>query len=99
MRFIAASSHRRQNFKYKNFTPSFDRLRQNITSKSVTHAQHDYFSTFNQSKHCFVALSLPFLLANLKHPIAERARCNWTVRSTVVNTENERFTVVCSSRR
>ena len=27
--------------------------------KCVPHVQHDYFSPFNQSDHCFLALSLP----------------------------------------
>ena len=34
------------------------RLRQNIAPKSVLHVQHDYFSSFNQSNHWFVVLSL-----------------------------------------
>ena len=50
-RFIAASSRCRQNLKYKNFTSSFGGLRQNIAPKSVAHVKHDYFSSFNQSKH------------------------------------------------
>ena len=50
-RFIAASSRCRQNLKYDNFTGSFGRLRQNIAPKSVAHVKHDYFSSFNQSKH------------------------------------------------
>ena len=29
-----------------------------IAPKSVPHVQHDYFSSFNQSNHSFVALSL-----------------------------------------
>ena len=36
------------------------RLRQRILLKCVPHVQHDYFSSFNQSEHCFLALSLPF---------------------------------------
>jgi len=43
MRFIAASSHRRQNLKYKNFTPSFARLRQNNTKKRNAHAARLFF--------------------------------------------------------
>ena len=38
------------------FTSSFGRLRQKIAPKSV---QRDYFTSFNQSNHSFVALSLP----------------------------------------
>ena len=55
-RFTAASSRCRQNLKYENFTSSFGRLRQNIPPKSMPHVQHDYFSSFNQSNHWFVAL-------------------------------------------
>ena len=44
------------------------RLRQKIALKSVPHAQHDYFSSFNQSYHWFVALSLPLLSSFLKLP-------------------------------
>ena len=52
-RFIAASSRCRQNLKYENFhgvvwqTTSIE----NIAPKSVAHVKHDYFSSFNQSKH------------------------------------------------
>ena len=60
-RFTAASSRCRQNLKYENLPSSFGRLRQNIAPKSVLHVQHDYFSSFNQSNHRFVALSLPLL--------------------------------------
>ena len=38
---------------------SFGRLRQRIVIKCVPRVQHDYFSSFNQSDHCFLALSLP----------------------------------------
>ena len=44
--------------KFGNFTMSFGRLRQRIPLKSVPHVQHDYFSPFNQSDHCFLAWSL-----------------------------------------
>ena len=57
-RFTTASSRCRQNLKYENFTLSFGRLRQKIAPKSVPYVQHDYFSSFNQSNHCLVALSL-----------------------------------------
>ena len=33
----------------------FGKLRQRILLKCVTHVQHDYFSSFNQSDHCFIA--------------------------------------------
>ena len=65
----AASLRCRQNLKYENFTSSFGRLRQNIATKSVPHGQHDYFSSFNQSNHWFVALSLTLPSSNLKLPI------------------------------
>ena len=43
-------------------TLSFSRLSQRILLKCV---QHDYFSSFNQSGHCFLALSLPLPLSVL----------------------------------
>ena len=43
-----------------NYTWSFGRLRQGIVLKCVPHVQHDYFSSVNQSDHCFLASSLPF---------------------------------------
>ena len=61
-----ASARCRHNLKYENFTSSFGRLRQNIAPKSVVHVQHDYLSSFNQSNHWFVALSLTS--SNLKFP-------------------------------
>ena len=64
-RFTAASSRCCQNLKYENFRSSFGRLRQNIAPKSV---QHAYFSSFNQSNHWFVALSLTLRSSNLKLP-------------------------------
>ena len=42
-----------------NFTLSSGRLRQIIGLKCVPHVQHDYFSSFNQSDHCFLASLLP----------------------------------------
>ena len=70
-RFNAASSRCRQNLKYENFTGPFGRPRQNMVPKSVPHVQHDYFSSFNQSNHWFVALWLALLSSNLKLPITE----------------------------
>ena len=67
--FSATSSRCRQNLKYENFTSSFGRLRQNIAPESVPHVQHDCFSSFNQSNHWFVALSLTLPSSNLKLPI------------------------------
>ena len=57
-KFTAAGLRCRQNPKYENFTSSFCSLRQKIAPKGVPHVQHDYFSSFNQSNHWFVALSL-----------------------------------------
>ena len=57
-RFTAPGSRCRQNLKYENFTSLFGRLRQKIAAKSVPHVQHDYFSLFNQSDHCFLASSV-----------------------------------------
>ena len=77
-RFIAAGSRCRQNLKYENFTPLFGRLRQKIPLKSVPHVQHDYFSSFNQSYHRFVALSFPFLSSFLKLLSAKIKSADWT---------------------
>jgi len=70
-RFTAASSRCRQNLKYENFTSSFGRLRQNIAPNIVPHVQHDYFSSFNQSNHWFVAVLLTLPSSNLKLPIVK----------------------------
>ena len=48
-RFTAAVSHCHQNLKNENFTSSFGRLPQKIAPESVPHAQHDYFSSLDQS--------------------------------------------------
>ena len=61
-RFAAAGSRCPQNLKYENFTSLFGRLCQKITAKSVPHVQHDYFSLFNQSDHCFLASSVMWSL-------------------------------------
>ena len=39
--------------------------------KGVPHVRHDYFSSFTQLDHCFLALSLPLLSSLLKLPIRE----------------------------
>ena len=57
--------------KFRNFTLSFGRLRQRIVLKCVPHVQHDYFSSFNQLDHCFLASSLPLPSTLLKLPIRE----------------------------
>ena len=36
-----------------------------FTPKSALHVQHDYFFSFNQSNHWFVALQLPLPSSNL----------------------------------
>ena len=60
---------------FKNWGISSDKfdvvvwqIRQNIAPKSVPHVQHDYCSSFNQSSHWFVALSLTLPSSNLKLP-------------------------------
>ena len=47
---------------------SFRTLRQMIPLKYVPHVQHDYFSSFTQSDHLFIALSLPMPSCLLKVP-------------------------------
>ena len=48
-----------------NFTSSSGRLRQRNWLKCVPHVQHDYFSSSNQSDHCFLASSLSVALNSL----------------------------------
>ena len=55
-RFTAAGLRCCENLKNANFTSSLER--QKFAPKSVPHVQLDYFSSFNQSNHSFVALSL-----------------------------------------
>ena len=45
----------RLNLNFGNFTLQFDRLRQRNLLKCVPHVQYYYFSSFNQSDHCFRA--------------------------------------------
>ena len=66
----------RQNLKFGNFTLSSDRPRQRIVLKCVPHVQHDYFSSFNQSDHCFLASSLPLPSSLLKLPDAATHSAN-----------------------
>ena len=73
-RFVAAVLRCRQNLKYENFTSSFGRLRQKIAPKGVPLVQHDYFSSFNQSNHWFVVLTLPLQSSFLKLPIILRTQ-------------------------
>ena len=56
--FTAAGSLCRQNLNYEKLSPKC----QKIAPKCVPHGQHDYFSSFNQSNHWFVALPLPLPL-------------------------------------
>ena len=61
--------------KFGSFTLSFGRPRQRIVLKCVLHVQHvqhDYFSSFNQSDHCFLAS--PLLLSLLKLTLFSRVR-------------------------
>ena len=58
-RFTAVVLRCRRNLKYENFTSLLGRLRQKIAPKKVPHVQHDYFASFSQSNHSFVALPLP----------------------------------------
>ena len=46
-----------ENLKFGNLMLSLGRLCQRILLKCV-HVQQDYFSSFNQSDHCFLAFSL-----------------------------------------
>ena len=67
----------------ENFTLSFCRLRQINVLKCVPHVQHDYFSSFHQSAHCFSGAVAPvpsslLILAILHH-------------STVCTIERHRF--------
>ena len=55
-RFTAALARCRQNLKYENLTSSFSGLLPKIAPKSVPH--DNYLSSFNQSNHWFVALTL-----------------------------------------
>ena len=64
-RFTADGLRCCQNLKNANFTSSLGRLRQNCTKKRAARAAR-FFSSFNQSNHSFVALSL--LLSLLKLP-------------------------------
>ena len=68
-RFTVVCSRCRLNLKFGNFTLSFGRLRQRIVLKCVPHVQHDYFSSFNQLDHCFLASSLSLPSTLLKLPI------------------------------
>ena len=54
-------------------TLSFGRLRQKILLTCVPHVQYDYFSSFNQSDPCFLALLLLLTSSWLKLPL-DRAR-------------------------
>ena len=66
---------------WKNFTLSFGRLRQRMLLKFVQHVQHDYFSSFNQSDHCFLTSSLPLLSSLFKLPKDLLSNC-WKPNDT-----------------
>ena len=91
----------RQNLKYENFTSSFARLRQNIAPKSVPHMQHDYFSSFNQSNHGFLALSLTLPSTNLRHCLHGRGficnRIGFDAVTPFVYTEPAEFVIKTGS--
>ena len=75
-RFLSPSRHTpMQNLREypPGSTSMFGRLGQKIAPKSAPHIQHDYFSSFNQSKHWLVVLSLPLPFSFLKLPIAQMA--------------------------
>ena len=65
-RFTVGCSHCHRNLKFGNFTLSLGKLCQIIVLKCVPHMQHNYFSSFNQSNHCFLASLLLLLLSLLK---------------------------------
>ena len=67
-----------------NFTSSLGRLRHKIVPKSVTHAQHDYFSTLNQSNHCKSGLDIKAKKMTFKW---------WSAR--VVHTSTKQFISCC----
>ena len=71
--FTAAGWLCRHNLRYENFTSSFGRLRQKIASKRLPHVQHDHISSFNQSNHQFVALSLPLTSSFLNSLVEDSA--------------------------
>ena len=60
-----------------------------IAPKSVPHVQHDYYSSFSQSNHWFVALSLAWSFLNsLKSPFAFFGTTPWSVRAILWNWTN-----------
>ena len=71
------------NHKFGNFTLSFGRLRQRIVIKCVPHVQHDYFSSFNQSDHCFLVSSLPLPSSLRKLPITNNVNLCFGVTSSL----------------
>ena len=80
---------------YGNFTLSFGRLRQTIVLKCVPHVQHDYFSSSNQSDHCFLALSLSLPSSLLKRPFAKSTMVEETF--FIVIGADERLTLEISA--
>ena len=61
------------------------RLRQRMLPKCVPHVQHDYFSSFNQSDHCFLAPSLPLPLSLLSSLLTKCGRNSYRTREIFLN--------------
>ena len=47
--------------------------------KSVPHVQHDYFSPFNQSDHCFLALSSSMLKISIVKCVPQVTRAYFSL--------------------
>ena len=70
---------------------SLGRLRQRMLLKCVPHVQHDNFSSFNQSDHCFLVLAL-LLLSSLL-PIREFKIYDATVAKTSLKIASSSFSI------
>ena len=62
---------------------SFGRLLQRIVLKWVLHMQHNYFSSFNQLDHCFLASSLPSYFLKLSIVAINVTSLSWSSSSQV----------------
>lgn len=78
MKEVLLRTRCRQNLRFVNFTTSFARLRQRNVPKYVLHVQIDWFSSFNQSHHCFCRRCSNLLISALQRDDASR---DWTVYS------------------